>query len=206
MPLTNYYTKIRSLIHDDLAPGDDFGQIGLSKVFNLTMSTIDESTLAVYVNGVQIHNVSGSHKYSYANGMVTLDSSYNPTSGSAIEFKYQGYEKYTDAELRQYILAAIIRLSTSDYNTFVLREDNEIFPTPVETDENLICFLASILMEGNIQSYKTAEIEIVFDKLESMEKRISKLMANWIKCYGVIDYVKLRWNFIPLDDSYNNLH
>lgn len=203
MSLDKYFKKVRSLVQDDLIPGDDFAEFVSSLVFTLSMSTIDETTLKVFVNGNEQINISGNPIYSYSDGKVTFyDGSGTLTVGDLIEFKYRGYQKYTDFEIRQYILSSIIRLSIKQYQTFILREDDAIFPTPVETDENLICFIASILMEGNVASYKTSEVEIVFSKEEDNEVRIKKVIALFKKCYGVIDYVKLRYNIKPLDDSY----
>jgi hypothetical protein len=205
--LINYYKKIRSLMQDDLTPGEDYFEFISSRTFTLSMSTIDVTTLAIYINGTLQVNTTGVIIYTYANGKVTFESGSGILAvGDVIECHYQGYQRYTDFEIRQYILASIIRLSTAQYQTFILREDDTIFPTPVESDENLICFIASILMEGNVARYKTAELEIEFGKEEDNEVRIRKLMALWKKCYGTIDYVKLRYNTKPIDDSYSNLH
>jgi hypothetical protein len=208
MALTNFYKKIRGLIQDDLVPGDDYFEFVSYRSFTLSMSTIVASSLKVYINGQEQVNTSGNIIYTFDEDTSKItfeDGSGIISAGDVIECHYQGYTRYTNFEIRGYILSSIIRLSTYQYQTFVLREDDTIFPTPIETDENLICFVASILMEGNIATYSTSEIHITFGKEEDIEVRFRKLMALWKKSYGVMDYIKLRYVYKPLDGTNGNL-
>jgi len=206
--LTRYYQKIRAQVQDSLAPGYDPFEFMTSRVFTLSMASVDATTLKVYKNKVQVINVTGTIYYTFdsSSKQVTFTSSCALVAGDLIECYYNGYEKYTDNELHDYILSAIVRLSAEDYYTFALREDGVIFPVPVESDENLICLIASILMDNNISRYRTQEIEIQFAGNESESQRIDKILRKWKKCYGTYDYIKFKWNIIPFDSSFGNLH
>jgi len=194
MALTTLYKKVRSLAIDDWVDGYDPFEVDnpddLS--FTLTAATVDSTSLKVYQNSILIP--SSQYTFDEASSKVVFDfgTGYALSCGDLLEFYYKEYKKYTDNELRQYILSAIIRLSTEKYTTFVLRDDDAIFPTPVESDENLICFIASILMEGNIASYRTNEVSIAFGKDEDNEARIKRAIRQFKKTYGNIDYHNLR--------------
>jgi hypothetical protein len=190
--LTRYYEKIRSLVDDSLTDGYAVYEYSCSLVFTLPDATISASTLKVYKNGTLVSPVN--YSFDEASSKVTFDlqSAETLVAGDILEFYYKCYKKYTDTELRQYILSAIIRLSAEKYTTFILRVDDTIFPMPLESDENLICFIASILIEGNISSYRTNEVSISFGKDEDNESRIKRTIRQWKKCYGIISYVNTR--------------
>lgn len=196
MSLTTLYTKIRDLILDQLTPGYDVFEYVNSKTFTLSASTVSESSLKVYKNGTLIVESPSSGVVNYTfdsqTSKLTFSSTYSLTPGDVIETYYNCYKQFTNAEIRQYISSAIIRLSVKKYQTFILREDDTIFPTPIESDENLICLIASILMEGNVAMYKTNEVIIEFAKDEDNEERIRIAIREFKKCYGVIDYHNLR--------------
>lgn len=195
MALTNFYSKIRDLLQDQSMPDYYAAEYtGISRTFTLQDATVDEDTIKVYVNQTQVLAGSGGSNWEFdaSASRLTFSNTYPLNNGDVVEVYYNAYKKYTNSEIRQYISAAIIRLSVSQYQTFILRADDTIFPTPVESDENLICLVASILMEGNISSYRTNEVSISFMKDEDNEERIRVSIRQFKKCYGIIDYHNLR--------------
>jgi len=193
--LTNINRKCRALVQDDLQSESAIYEFVSSRVFTLPFSEVQSSSIKVYINGTLIVNVSGDIKYTFdeTTSKLTLsDESGLLTTGDLIEVYFNCYKNFTDNEVTQYILSAIVRLSVEKYTTFVLKDDNIIFPTPVETDENLIALIASILMEGNLSSYRTNEVNITYLKDEDNESRIKRSIRQWITAYGVVDYVNIR--------------
>ena len=195
MALTNFYSKIRDLIQDQLMPDYYAAEFtGTSRTFIVQDSTVDADTVKVYVNQTEVLAGSGGSNWDFdaTSSRLTFSDTYPLNNGDVIEIYYSAYKKYTNSEIRQYLSSAIIRLSVNRYQTFILRSDDTIFPTPVESDENLLCLVASILMEGNISLYKTNEVMISFMKDEDNEERIRVAVRQFKKCYGVIDYHNTR--------------
>lgn len=193
--LDKMYLDVRDLIQDNLSPGNWDAEFVSDLIFTLPDATIQESSLKVYINKVLIENNSGNIKYTFdvLTSRVTFENQTGLlTPGDLVEFYYNSYKRYTDAELRQYINSAIIKLSVERYNDFILGTDDNIFPTPVLSDGRLICFIASVLIGGNISRYRTPEIEMVFGAGESNETIIRTAIWKFRKTYGVIDYVNLR--------------
>jgi hypothetical protein len=204
MALTRLITKVRDLIHDDTEPSYYTEVYNTDKTFTLPDASIVSSTLQVYQNNVLLVNTSGHVEYTIDITVpsVTIESTVTLGQGDVISFRYSCYKQYTDAEIKQYIHSSIIRLSCEKYTTFVLRDDEVIFPTPVEQDENLICLIASILMEGNLARYKTPDIELEFAKDEDNESRIKRTIRMFRKTFGVVDYMNLRRPYtIYVEDS-----
>jgi hypothetical protein len=200
--LVNYYQKIRALIQDSLVDGYYANEFISSYTFTLPDSSVqNDSTLVVSIS----QNIISDSNYSFDTNTskltISLTSGNTLTPGNLVEVNYKAYKKYTDNEIRQYILSAIIRLSTERYCTFILRSDDTIFPTPVEPDENLICLIASILMEGNVASYKTSEVAITFGRDEDMESRIKRSIRQFKKTYGDLRYMNFnrQYDLYPED-------
>lgn len=186
--IQNLIKKIRALVHDDLKNDEDyFTYNGQDSVFNLSEASIDPNSVKVFLNGTLLN----SSDYIFDSEICKISISKEMKEGDIINVRYQCYKNYTDEEIKQYIQSAIVRLSAEKYTTFIFKDD-EIYPTPVESDENLIALIASILMEGNLSSYKTSELSLIFAKDEDNEARIKRAIRQFKKTYGVIDYINLR--------------
>lgn len=195
--LSKMTNQVRDLIQDNLAPGYDVFEFINDRTFTLSSADVQESSLKVYVNKIQIINISGNPQYTFdeitsrvafleGSGLTVL------VPGDLVEFYYSSFKRFTDGEIRQYISSAIVRLSIEKYQTFVLASDDSIYPTPITADGYLICFVASVLMEGNIARYRTPEIEMEFGRDEDNESRIKRAIRMSAKTYGQIDYHNLR--------------
>jgi len=190
--MTEIILKIRNLLEDNLrTDGVDvftYESTSSSKIFSLTKSNVSSASIIVYKNGVIW--ASSNYSYSAITGKLTVTGTL--TAGNTLEVNYSYYEKYSDTELQGFIRATLTYLSTDKYKTFTCKSDNIIFPTPDEAEENLIALIATILIKGDIVSYRTPEITINFERGDSKEKKISKIIRKSKKCFGVLGYVDLK--------------
>lgn len=180
--------KIRNLIDDNLksCPPDIFSYDAIN-VFTLSTPNIVESSLKVYVDGILLVNSTGDEKYSFDSTVNKLTIIETISAGDIVECYYSAYSKYSDKALIAYIRSALVRISIERYKTFSEAEE-EITPTPTETEENMIALVASILMQKPMTSYKTAEITINFSEKFSSDEKIQYAVGQFVKSMGVIDY------------------
>lgn len=192
--------KLRDLIDDNLITiGRDtftFESSTSSKIFTLTEANVSSATIIVLKNGVVW--VSSNYTYSANTGKLTVTGTL--TAGDSIEVDYSYYQKYSDSELRGFIKSAIIYLATEKYGTFTVKSDNVIFPTPDESQEDLIALIASILIKGDIVQYRTPELTLMFERGDSKEKKIRKVVRQFSKTYGCLKYIDYNEKYPPEDE------
>lgn len=198
--MQNIIIKLRDSIEDNYKYTTDSFEYITSKVFTLTESNIDATSLVCYKNGTLW--AATNYAYAATTGKVTVSAAL--TAGDVLEFVYNAYAKYSDTELRGYIRAALGDLSIEKYKTFVSKSDNTIYPTPTEDEEYLIAFIASVRIKGSISSYKTPEITINFNDKQSNSEKIRQAVRQFAKAYGVLEYVELDEEAVPedIDEDY----
>ena len=184
-------SKVRNLIEDNIkTDGRDawtYESIATSKIITLTQSNISATTIIVQKNGIVWSDTN--YTFSSDTGKLTITGTL--AVGDSLEITYSYYEKYSDSEIKGFIKAAISYLSVEKYKTFAVKSDDVIFPTPVEAEENLIALIANLLIRGDVVSYRTPEITIVFNRGDSKEKKIKKTIRQFKKCLGVLSYIDL---------------
>lgn len=189
--MTGSVEKLRNLIQDNLKTnGRDvftYETTSSSKIFTLTESNISSATIVVYKNGVVW--ATANYSYSTTTGKLTVTGTL--AAGDSLEILYSYYTKYSDSEMQGFIKAAISYVAVEAYKTFAVSSDNVIFPTPSETEENLLAIIAHILVKGDVISYRTPELTIAFERGDSKEKKIKKFIRQCNKTYGVLDYIDL---------------
>jgi hypothetical protein len=189
--MTEIITKVRNLIDDGLKiDGRDvynYETSSSSKIFTLTESNISSSTIIVYKNGV----VWAASNYSYSSTTGKLTITGTLVVGDILEVIYSYYAKYSDTELQGFIRGAISYLSADHYKCFIVKPPALIFPTPTESEENLIAIIATIIIKGDVVSYRTPELTILFERGDSKEKKIKKFIRQFKKTFGVLDYIDL---------------
>jgi hypothetical protein len=199
--MTEIILKIRNLIGDILkTDGRDlftFESSVSSKIFSLTESNVSSATIIVQKNGAVW--AASNYTYSATTGKITVTGTL--TAGDSLEVTYSYYSKYSDTELQGFIKAAISYLSVEKYGTFTVKSDNVIFPTPTEGEENLIAVIASILIKGDVISYRTPELSISFEKSDSKEKKIKKYIRQYKKAYGVLKYIGMDEKVVDLEEE-----
>ena len=199
--MTNIILKVRDSIGDLLiTTGRDvfiYESITSSKIFTLTESNVSASTIIVYKNG----SVWAGSNYSYSSSIGKLTVTGALVAGDSLEVSYSYYQKYSDTELGGYIRAAISYLVVEKYKCFAVKPPDIIFPTPTESEEHLIAVIASILIKGDVVSYRTPELTITFERGDSKEKKIKKFVRQYQKAYGVLTYIGLGEKVADPDDE-----
>ena len=76
-----------------------------------------------------------------------------------------------------------------------------IFPTPTSNEENLIAVVASILIKGDIVSYRTPELTINFERGDSKEIKIKKFVRQFKKTYGCLEYIDPSETIVSEDED-----
>lgn len=197
--MTTIIEKLRNLISDNLiTTGRDvfiYESITSSKIFTLTESNVSASSIIVLKNGVVW--AAPNYNYSATTSKITVTGAL--VAGDSLEVDYSYYTKYSDSELRNFIKAAISYLAIEKYGTFAVKSDNVIFPTPTEIEENLLAVIASILIKGDITSYRTPELSISFERGDSKEKKIHKFIRQMKKAYGCLKYIGMNETIAPED-------
>jgi hypothetical protein len=198
--MTTVIEKLRNLIGDLLiTTGRDtftYESITSSKIFTLTESNVSVSSIVVLKNGVVWAGTN--YSYSSTTGKITVTGTL--VAGDSLEVDYSYYQKYSDTELQGFIRAAISYLVVEKYGCFAIKPPDIIFPTPNESEENLIAVIASILIKGDVVSYRTPEITINFEKSDSKEKKIHKFVRQFKKTYGVLEYIKYDEKYVDRDE------
>ncbi len=200
--MTTIIEKVRNLISDNLVTtGRDsftFESSTSSKIFTLTESNISAATIVVYKNGVLW--ASSNYSYSTTTGKLTVTGSL--LAGDTLEVDYSYYTKYSDTEIQGFIKAAVSYLAVYRYQTFTVKSDNIIFPTPVEAEENLLALIAHILIKGDVvNNYRTPELTISFEKSDNKEKKIMKIIRQFKKSFGSFIYIKLDEKIVDIDEE-----
>jgi len=187
--MTTIIEKVRNIVEDNYKINSETQEYyGGAKIFPLEFGNIDANSLVVYKNGTIW--ASANYSYSSTTGKVTVTGTL--TAGDNLTFEYNAYEKYSDNELRGYVRSAIYHLAVEKYKTFTAKSDNVVFPTPTESEECLIAFIAAILIKGNIRQYRTPEFTIVFDTDNmSIEKKIKATIKQYNKAFGKITYIDM---------------
>ena len=175
--------------------------LGSYLITKLTVNTFTVVGLnAGASSGTCTYTVVSNYSYSTITGKLTITG--NLTVGDSIEVDYSYYTKYSDSELRGFIKSAITYLAVEKYGTFAVKVDNVIFPTPNESEENLIALIASILIKGDLVSYKTPEITMIFERGDSKEKKIKKFIRQYKKTYGVLVYIGMNDKIVDVDSEF----
>jgi hypothetical protein len=82
-------------------------------------------------------------------------------------------------------------LTAERYGTFITNPDDTIYPTPCETENDLIALIATLLFDCTVASYRTPEFSVTLEKDVSRPMQIKRLIAQFKKSYGKIKYIDL---------------
>lgn len=192
---------VRDLIGDNLiTTGRDvytYESIISSKIFTLTESNLIASTIVVKKNGV----VWAATNYSFNTNTCELTVTGILIVGDSLLVTYSFYQKYSSNELQGHIRAAVSYLVIEKYGCFIVKPPDIIFPTPTQSEIYLIAIIASILIKGDVISYKTPELTINFERGDSKEKKIKKFVRQFKKTYGILTYIYPGETMVPEDDG-----
>lgn len=179
-------TKIRSLINDLLkTDGSEIFTYSTSKIFKLSKDN------ATAVSTFKVNDVLPDSSES-----ISFDSSTNEATIVAtlvaddeIEIQYSYYNKYSEADIQDYIRSALVYVSIysecEDYELEIDGDgDYQIEPTPSNLQSDIIALVAAILIKPNWTKYKLPDVELNFPRTQTKETRIIKLITGKIDMTG----------------------
>lgn len=149
--------KVRNIINENTKTGTDVFTYDSSDIFKLGEDNV-QSVSALFVNDVE-YSESGNWSYSSSTNRLTLESGISVSSGDTIEVEFTYYPNYSDAEINNYIKAALYHISVNRYKTFQMLNDL-ITPEPTEEEQNLIAVVTSVLIKPDNKSYRLPDITI----------------------------------------------
>ena len=169
--LDRLITKIRALIGDFSLTDFEVFEYTTSNIFPIATSNI--TITAVLINGNAL--ASGeTYSYSSTTGKITVTRSW--TSGDILEVNFT-FSKYSTAELKEYIRAALswISIFGTDENDYEL-ESTAIYPTPDNVTLDKISLIASILIKPDFIKKKLPNSEVIYPRTLTKEQQIKELI------------------------------
>ena len=155
--ISDIRTLVRYLLLDyshSQVPGDIFTYT-TSAVFTLSEPN------AVSVSSVlQNDSELSSSDYSYDSSTNKVTISASLTSGDTIEVQYTHFPDFSNNEVDSAIRAAVVHLSIKNFYTFEIGSDDYVYPEPLDSEQNLIAFVASIILKPDNKSYRLPDISI----------------------------------------------
>jgi len=192
--MTTIIAKVRNIINDGLETAGrqifEFLSISSSKIFTLKESTAITASIKVYKNGVLWSDDNYTYDADTCQLTVAEVTGEELEVGDTLLVTFSYYKKYSDTIITRYINSALIYLSVAQYETFTVTTGDVLDPEPTVAEENLIALVASTLMEGNIRSYRTPEMTVVFGDTDSKDKKINQIIRKFNKSYGVLEYIE----------------
>jgi len=192
--MTTIIAKVRNIINDGLETAGrqifEFLSISSSKIFTLKESTAITASIKVYKNGVLWSDDNYTYDTDTCQLTVAEVTGEELEVGDTLLVTFSYYKKYSDTIITRYINSALIYLSVAQYKTFIATTGDVLDPEPTAAEENLIALVASTLMEGNIRSYRTPEMTVVFGDTDSKDKKINQIIRKFNKSYGVLEYIE----------------
>ena len=174
--LSDIRTKIRALIGDISSCECEVFTYEGSNIFTLCADNVTSIT-SVTVNGNEL--ASGeTYTYDATCNKLTIDATL--TTNDIIEVKFCG-TKYSDAELNSYVEASLVYISIHDDcsdEDFEL-DDEEIFPTPTNKEEDLIALIASIMIKPDYTVYKLGDLRVQYPGNMTKEERIIEFITRF---------------------------
>lgn len=180
-------TKVRGLIEDFLKSDFETFTYTISSVFTLAEDNI-QSISSVLKNGAEI----GSGDYSFDSTTKELTITASLSANDEIKVNYT-YYKYSDTELTGYIRSALVWISiyANCEDDFEI-ENNDIYPTPENTEKDLMALIASILINPNWTRKSLPNLTVTYPKKMSKEEKIRRLINEYYK--GAPQTDLLDWN------------
>jgi len=175
--MTDIRTKVRNILGDFSTTESDVFTYGTSSVFTLTESNPIAIT-TLLINDSEVDD--SDYSFDSDTNKVTVAASL--TSGDTVEIRYTYYPNYSDTELTNRIQAALTQISVTNLYTFVYdSEDDAIYPTPEEKEENLIATITAILINPDNRTYRLPDITINVPSDLPTDQKIRRTIAIYKK-------------------------
>lgn len=180
--------KIRALVEDFILKcTPELFIYSNSNIFKLCANNVTE-IIQVLVNGNPLPS-GDDFTFNSATNEVTVNTALS--TGDQVEITYN-CTKWSDSELDEYIRAALVWLSIFSFcadEDFELEED-EIFPTPTNQEQDLIALVASILIKPDFSEYRLPNLTIKYPRTMTKEKRIEELISKFRRGLGTVAIIE----------------
>lgn len=185
--ITALRIKIKSLVEDTGKQSFETFTYTNSSIFTLSEENIT-TILKVLKNGAEL----GTAEFSYDSDTNKIEIIASLVQNDIIEVDYT-FSKYSDTELDGYIVSALVWISIygDGYCKDFELEDDEIYPTPSNTDIDLICLVASIIIKPDWNSYVLPNVRVTYNNRLSKEEKIEKLITRFYRGLGVTKLLEL---------------
>lgn len=186
---------IRDLEHIDGRDGFEF--LG-DNLFTLTQSFINESSIRVYVNGVELDEDDWDFDSDRNQLIIDFDSSSEDLNeGDNIIITYSYYKNHSDAEIIQYVNSSFSYFAEFKYKkVFELNEDNEIVcendVDPTTKELYFICLITAIIIDPqNVEIDVDGVLKITANREKSDHDQIKDAFNNINRFIGEITFNKI---------------
>lgn len=185
--------KTRALSEDMLQHSVEVFTYTNSNIWTLAEPHI-QSITQVLLNGNPL-GVGESYTWNPISNKITI-TGHTFVSTDILEVDY-GFTKYSDTEVMEYIRAALVWLSIHDYSsdTYHLRTDGIVVPTPEPKTLDLVCIIASILIKPNYIHYRMPNLAINYPNRMTQEEKIRNIISYFKRGVGVVQIIE--WNRSP---------
>lgn len=175
---------IRAIVQDLETKGIYPDTYDNETTFTIPEANLISDSVKVYING----SITTNFSVDYDTCKVTITASL--TSGDSIEIHYKYYSQYSNTELEKYIHATLAYLSVNQVcdENFKVRGSG-LYPNPSIRERRLIALIASILVEGNLRSYRTPDFSFVFNENKTKEEKIRDVIRSYKSRAGVFDTI-----------------
>lgn len=182
--LTKIRSKVRALLEDILKSDIEVFSYEDTNIFTLSESNISTIT-KVLINNVETSDYS----FDSDTNKITITAS-GVSSGDSIEVDYTFY-KYSVTEIDSAVEASLVWLSIYDYcpKDYELENDS-IYPTPPNRDQDLISIISSIIIKPDYQLYRLPNLTVEFPDSMPKEDRITKIITRYKRGLGVNDILE----------------
>ncbi|MBN1467742.1 MAG: hypothetical protein JW924_03370 [Fusobacteriaceae bacterium] len=192
--MTRIKTKIKSLIQDNAKLKNELFEYSGYNIFTLTEPNILE-VINVTIDGAELES-GESFDFDVDTNTVTVNATL--TSDQIVTIYYT-YVCYSDTELNDFIQSALIHLSINKYyknsEAYRIEElsggDKVIYPKVNDKDENLIAFIASILIKPNYESYRLPTLSVTYPKTVCKDEKITRLINRFKSSVGISGAIQL---------------
>jgi len=179
--ITELRLKVRALAEDfSKKQTETFAYTSGDKIFVLQEDN-PESVTSVTKNGVAL----GSGTFSFDTDTNELTITATLASGDAIVVKYV-YYKYSSSEIDEYVRGALTWISIySHCDTDFEFEDDDVYPTPSSTEEDLIAIISAILIKPNYSEYKLPNITVKYPRTMDKETKMQRIIEKFYIGLGI---------------------
>jgi len=180
--------KIRALIEDFERRDSEIFEYRVSPTFIIGQENIE--ILRVLHNDQELTEEQWEFEEDTNELTIIEESGLELKSGDKIKVLFN-YFDFSENELKGYIQSALVRINMySDVCKKYEVTNNSIFPTPNDDAENLIAFVAGIIINPNYSEYRLPNHVVRYPKTVDKEEKIKRLIKQSEISGGIFDIIE----------------